>query len=174
MKRKAISSKTRFDIFKRDSFTCQYCGSTPPVAILHVDHVLAVANGGVNTEDNLVTACSNCNQGKGAVSLEIVPKSLQEKAAEVKEREAQLKGYSKILEAKRKRLDAETWLIVDELTGTQATEYDRRNLASIRRFLEQLPFHTVLEAAEIAATRMKDYRRFRYFCGICWNKVRGE
>ena len=174
MKRKAISPKTRFDIFKRDSFTCQYCGATPPSAILHVDHVLPVVNGGENGDDNLVTACSNCNQGKGARSLELVPKSLQEKAGEVAEREAQLKGYSKILEAKRKRIENDVWKIVDALNGAPTTQYDRRNLASIRKFIEKLPFHSVLEAAEISSSRFTGYKGFRYFCGICWNKVRGE
>ena len=40
--RKAISKKLRFEVFKRDSFTCQYCGKSAPDVILHVDHILPV------------------------------------------------------------------------------------------------------------------------------------
>ena len=37
-KRKSISKKARFEVFKRDSFTCQYCGRTAPDVVLHLDH----------------------------------------------------------------------------------------------------------------------------------------
>lgn len=46
--RKAISKKTRFDVFKRDGFTCQYCGAHPPEVVLHIDHIIAVAEGGTS------------------------------------------------------------------------------------------------------------------------------
>lgn len=84
--RKAISKKARFEIFKRDGFSCLYCGATPPAAILQVDHVHAVANGGSNDAGNLVTSCQNCNLGKGATPLGLVPRSLSAMAAETKER----------------------------------------------------------------------------------------
>lgn len=38
-KRKFISQSLRFDILKRDNFTCQYCGGKPPKAVLQVDHI---------------------------------------------------------------------------------------------------------------------------------------
>jgi len=66
-KRKSISKKLRFDIFKRDEFVCQYCGSHPPSAILHVDHIHPVKEGGTNCNDNLITSCSLCNLGKSAL-----------------------------------------------------------------------------------------------------------
>lgn len=53
-------------VFRRDNFTCQYCGDAAPDACLTVDHILAVANGGNNFLENLTTACSSCNSGKGA------------------------------------------------------------------------------------------------------------
>lgn len=62
--RKAISKKTRFEIFKRDGFKCTYCGAEAPKAILHVDHIHPVAKGGDNDMLNLTTACSDCNGGK--------------------------------------------------------------------------------------------------------------
>lgn len=68
--RKALSKKTRFEVFKRDKFTCQYCGARAPDVLLHVDHVNPVALGGENEILNLITACVGCNGGKGARALD--------------------------------------------------------------------------------------------------------
>ena len=64
MVRKPLSKKTRFEVFKRDSFTCQYCGRKAPDVILHVDHIKAVVKGGDNDIFNLITSCADCNLGK--------------------------------------------------------------------------------------------------------------
>lgn len=42
-KRKALSNRTRFEVFKRDKFTCQYCGAKAPDVVLQCDHIVAVA-----------------------------------------------------------------------------------------------------------------------------------
>ncbi len=66
-KRDPIPQAVRFDVFRRDNFTCRYCGKASGEGVtLHVDHVHAVARGGNNDLANLVTACSDCNYGKGA------------------------------------------------------------------------------------------------------------
>lgn len=132
---------------------------------------MAVADGGGNEDDNLTTACVDCNAGKSARSLNSVPRSLQDRAAEIAEREEQLRGYHNILEARRQRIEDETWQIVEAIECKPTESYDRRNLASIRHFLEQLPFHAVLDAADIASVKFYGYRRFRYFCGVCWSKI---
>ena len=67
---KAVRKGLRFDIFRRDGFTCQYCGSQPPSVTLHVDHIRPIAEGGDNDPMNLVTACAACNIGKGKKLLE--------------------------------------------------------------------------------------------------------
>lgn len=64
-----ISKQVRFEVFKRDEFTCRYCGRSTPDVTLHVDHVVAVANGGTDDMENLVTSCLECNLGKSAVPL---------------------------------------------------------------------------------------------------------
>ena len=63
MTRQAISKKLRFEIFKRDSFSCQYCGSSAPEVLLHVDHLKPLAEGGENDILNLITSCESCNLG---------------------------------------------------------------------------------------------------------------
>lgn len=67
--RKPISKRTRFEVFKRDMFSCQYCGKKSPDVVLHVDHIKPVSKGGKNTITNLITACRDCNLGKSNVEL---------------------------------------------------------------------------------------------------------
>lgn len=68
-KRKAISKKTRFEVFKRDGFKCMYCGAEAPKVVLNVDHIKPVADGGKNDLLNLISACEACNSGKSATPL---------------------------------------------------------------------------------------------------------
>lgn len=63
-KRKSLSKKVRFEVFKRDSFTCQYCGARAPDVVLQVDHIEPVASGGTDDFMNLITSCRECNAGK--------------------------------------------------------------------------------------------------------------
>jgi 5-methylcytosine-specific restriction endonuclease McrA len=53
---------SRQNIFKRDSSTCQYCGSGHHLTL---DHVIPKSRGGRTTWDNLITACQSCNARKG-------------------------------------------------------------------------------------------------------------
>ncbi len=174
MSRKPIGKKTRFEVFKRDGFACQYCGAHPPSAVLEVDHIVSVAEGGDNDQDNLVTACFDCNRGKGSTSLVTVPQSLADKAAEVAEREEQLRGYNEILQARRDRVEADIWRVVKHWTGK--TETTKEIYAAIKRFVERLGVHRVLDAVDIAleANFSSSRREFRYFCGICWNWITAD
>jgi len=56
---------TRFNVFLRDRFACQYCGESLPTHDLTFDHVIPRSRGGRTTWDNVVTACSPCNLVKG-------------------------------------------------------------------------------------------------------------
>ena len=60
----SIGKTKRFEIFKRDSFTCRYCGRRPPEVVLEVDHIEPVAKGGTDEDLNLITSCFDCNRGK--------------------------------------------------------------------------------------------------------------
>jgi 5-methylcytosine-specific restriction endonuclease McrA len=65
--RDPLPARLRFRILGRDGFRCRYCGrpGDAPGVVLHVDHVVPVAAGGTTSEDNLRTACEECNLGKG-------------------------------------------------------------------------------------------------------------
>ena len=55
---------SRRNVFKRDRYTCQYCGSQPGSEELTIDHVLPRSQGGQSTWENCVLACVDCNSRK--------------------------------------------------------------------------------------------------------------
>lgn len=174
-KRTGISPKLRFDVFKRDGFTCQYCGGHPPAVVLQVDHIDPVVNGGKNNMDNLATSCDSCNLGKGGRLLSSVPMPLAEKAATIAEQEKQLKGYMKILKAQKDRVEQDAWEVADVYMERFSKDSIRKDyMRSIKLFLQKLPLYEVVEAMETATSR-KSFNMdsvFRYFCGICWTRIR--
>lgn len=60
---------TRENVFKRDDYTCVYCGKSGRKG-LTIDHVHPKSKGGKDTWTNLVTACFQCNQEKDCLTLE--------------------------------------------------------------------------------------------------------
>ena len=61
---------SRKNLFKRDRYTCQYCGAQPGPESLTVDHVRPRSRGGVSTWENCVLACLDCNRRKADRSPE--------------------------------------------------------------------------------------------------------
>lgn len=57
---------TRFNVFLRDSFSCQYCEARRVTQELTFDHVIPRARGGRTSWENVVTACGPCNLRKGS------------------------------------------------------------------------------------------------------------
>ena len=56
---------TRFNVFLRDAFRCQYCSVKKPSHDLTFDHVVPRSKGGGTSWENVVTACQKCNLAKG-------------------------------------------------------------------------------------------------------------
>lgn len=71
--RKPIGARARFNILERDGFRCRYCGADASKSRLHLDHIVPHSANGPDHRCNLVTACRDCNFGKG--SKPIVPVS---------------------------------------------------------------------------------------------------
>lgn len=65
--------RLRFEVFKRDNFTCVYCGRSvkEDKVKLHVDHIIPRSKGGKDVFSNLATACEECNLGKSDVLLSL-------------------------------------------------------------------------------------------------------
>ncbi len=124
----AVGKKMRFEVFKRDSFTCQYCGRQAPDVVLHIDHIDPQANGGEDDILNLVTSCIDCNLGKGPRTLSDQSTVMvqQRQLAELQERREQLEmmlEWQKELvgfERGQAQLLSDFW---QELTGYAFTKY---------------------------------------------------
>jgi 5-methylcytosine-specific restriction endonuclease McrA len=60
---------SRRTLYKRDSYTCQYCGKQPGSEELTVEHIQPKSRGGLTTWENCVAACVECNHRKGSKTL---------------------------------------------------------------------------------------------------------
>ena len=177
--RKAISKKIRFEVFKRDQFTCQYCGRTVPDVILHVDHIQPVSKGGTNDILNLVTSCRDCNLGKGARELsdDAIVKKQQERIKELAEKNEQLEMLlewrNELQSFEDKEIEAVNKYI-RQVSKSEANEIGKR---TIRKWLKEYSVKLVLEAVDIAFDTYFDgsldswENAFRKIGGICRNKT---
>ena len=176
--RKPLSKKTRFEVFKRDKFTCQYCGRMAPDVILEVDHIKPVAEGGNNGILNLITSCRDCNRGKGKRPLNQSTelKVQQDKMKELAERKEQIE------------LLAEWKCELSEMTNTQVdllNEYlvsisnwgcNEIGCARLRKLLSQFSFNEIYDAIDISFSKYYDgddkswNKAFNKIGGICYNR----
>ena len=70
--RSKMTASMRFDVLKRDQYRCQICGRSSrqdSALVLHVDHIVPVARGGLTEQSNLQTLCQDCNLGKSAKDM---------------------------------------------------------------------------------------------------------
>ena len=114
----SLSLKKRFEVFKRDNFTCRYCGGKSPKVILEVDHIIPISKGGDDDSINLATSCFECNRGKGARNLSeiITGEDPHDKAIELAERERQLREYNEIRMAVEVRIKKDVKKIFKNLS----------------------------------------------------------
>jgi len=172
-----ISKKLRFEVFKRDGFACQYCGKAPPEVTLEIDHINPKSKKGTDDINNLLTACFNCNRGKSNIPLDKAPGILRENLEILKEKELQLNEYNKFI-AKIERRIRKDMNEIDEIYNSHFEDWrlsERFKGISLKRFLKHLPKSTIKDAMNLACTNIENKdEAIRYFCGICWNKIRGD
>lgn len=150
-----ISKTTRFEVFKRDKFQCQYCGAAAPKVVLHVDHIQPVVDGGGSDLLNLVTSCDACNLGKG-------PRLLTDDAAVTKSKkqldllQERREQREMMLEWKKALRDAddldvqrlaEQW---SELTGDRFM-LNEHGMQTLRRLYRKWSFSDVWDSMSVAA-----------------------
>ena len=106
--------------------------------------------------DKDVKAGDACNLGKSKIELTSIPKSLKDTAVEVAEKEKQIKGYYKIIEKKRKRIEREAWEVAAVLDPDAYDGFDRKRLMSIRKFINEIGYNGVLEAMMKSAVKVNN------------------
>jgi len=153
-KRKGISKRIRFEVFKRDGFACQYCGAKAPSAVLHIDHVEPLAKGGENEILNYITACSDCNLGKG-------PRELDDQSALHKQR-AQLDDLNTRREQLRLMISWKDGLKDLELEKIKAVtqrmnamhpgwRLNEEGRSDITKLVAKVPIELIFEAIDIVS-----------------------
>lgn len=161
MVREPISKKLRFEIFKRDSFTCQYCGAKAPDVILEIDHITPVAKEGTSDILNLITACKACNSGKSDRQLSdnsVIEKQRQQ-LLDLQERKEQIEM---MIEWQRELAKLDEYA-VEQVANFWAglvppyklTENGKR---SLERLLHKFSHEQVMEAMRIAVKQYIEYK----------------
>ncbi|WP_407485010.1 HNH endonuclease [Elizabethkingia miricola] len=159
-KREAIGKKLRFEVFKRDKFTCQYCGEKAPEVVLNVDHINPVANGGTNEILNLITSCFSCNSGKSdrILSDSSVVEKQRKQLELLEERREQIEL---MLEWKKSLSNFDNDvvdMIVDYINSKiQPLSLNENGIASVTKWLKKFEVEKILDAVDISA---KQYLRY--------------
>lgn len=179
----AVSKRVRFEVFKRDKFTCQYCAQRPPDVMLEVDHVVPRVEGGTDEMGNLTTACFSCNSGKSGRSLKNVAPALDElqvleAVQEMMERQHQMRGQ---IQAER-TLEAAAAEAFDFLRDRWYEEFPWRprfDYARLRPFFRALEVTEMTEAMDIAISWHVRNRKdatdaLNYFVGIMRNMIKAK
>lgn len=178
-RRKGLPKSIRFEVFKRDGFKCQYCGRSSPDVILECDHIVPIAAGGGNDILNLVTACRDCNRGKGKrelsdISIISAQKKQLEDLNEIREQTEMMIKWKEelltVLETQANCIES----ISHKLTGFYFTDYSKRR---IMKLIKRFGFDEVYEAADIAFSKYyKEDKEstwdfaFDKIGGICYNR----
>jgi len=152
--RKGLSKKIRFEVFKRDSFTCQYCGNAAPEVVLEVDHIKPVSKDGDNEIINLITACKACNAGKSnrELSDDTVIAKRKAQLDELQERREQIEmmveWQGELHNLRDQELNSLVTYINSKLNGFSLNDSGIKDFkAPLRKF----GLHEMLESVSISA-----------------------
>ena len=172
-RRKTISKKVRFEVFKRDSFTCQYCGRKSPEVVLHIDHITPVSKGGTNSLMNLVTSCIDCNLGKSAnlLSENSVVEKARKQAEMLQERREQIEmlrdWHLELVDERNAQVEAVNNLYSKLTNGKFVITEEYKN-KTITKLIAEYGLQMVLESLQAGAESYGEpYRALDKLPGIC-------
>ena len=170
----AVSKRTRYEVLRRDSHTCRYCGAKAPDVKLHVDHVTPTALGGTDDPSNLVAACADCNSGKASTSPdEDLVADIDEKAAMwAQARKVAIKQYR----ANRKQVDRACSGVINawEMWDREFRYLPPNYPSTIEGWMRQgLSAEDVLDCYYIAisAHQISAAVTWQYMCGVARNRI---
>lgn len=182
MARKSLSKKIRFEVFKRDNFTCQYCGRKSPDVVLEVDHIQPIACEGTNDIMNLITSCFDCNRGKGKKELsddaEIKIQRMELEQLNIKRE--QMKMMIQWREELKKLTDVQVNAIEElfkNTTGYHLTDHGRKTCT---KWIKEFGFEAVYTNTEYSIDRYYEgdsksaSNAWHKIGGICYNKKKQE
>lgn len=156
-KRKKIPNSTRFEVFKRDSFRCQYCGRCAPEVVLELEHIEPHSKGGADDILNLITSCWQCNSGKGdrRLSDDAAVQKQRAQLEELQERREQLemmlRWRSLNVDLEAQALDAFCAEYTRRVPGWELNESGRQ---SARTLIQRFGLSRALEALDAAVLQV--------------------
>lgn len=161
MARKSLSKKVRFEVFKRDNFTCQYCGGKAPQVVLEVDHIEPVSKGGTNDILNLVTSCFDCNRGKSdrKLSDDSVITQQQEQLEEINERRLQLEM---MLDWRKELSEIDDELIdflINEIESVSGVEVLEAGVKKVKSWFKKYDYDILLDSIETSFLQYEDAQK---------------
>ena len=167
-----VSVRVRFEVFKRDSFQCRYCGKTSPSVVLEVDHVVPICEGGSDDPMNLVTSCWDCNHGKAGVLLSDVlcGEDPHDRAVLLLETERQLREYNAVLEELRLKREDTADELLDwwcERVGSNGVR--DRHFSWLRNELRNTAAEIIRDAMQVAIDNQKT-TDWRYVMAVIRNR----
>jgi hypothetical protein len=180
-KRKTIPQSIRFEVFKRDLFTCQYCGKKAPEAILEIDHIVPISKGGDNSIENLVSACRECNGGKSDKKLSELSE-VEKSRRQIEDLQEKRNMTDMILQWKSGLSDTLTYQVeqIEQLFYANSPEIDESfsetTKRDLRKLIRKYGFEEVLEAVYISidnydfTTRWGRIEALKKISGITHNR----
>jgi hypothetical protein len=175
-KRKPIPKRVRFEVLRRDNYTCRYCRSTSNE--LTIDHVTPVVLGGTDDPANLVAACRDCNGGKSS--------STPDAATVAQVSDEHLRWAAAVKSAADRAIagDAALAASVDGIReywdacvpGFRQNQPRYRLPSDWRATIESLlaaglPDVMILDSIDVATSRPNLDQVFRYMIGVANNKL---
>jgi hypothetical protein len=174
-------NRVRYEVLRRDGYTCRYCGAKAPDVELDVDAVVPGSLGGSHKDPaNLVTACKACNNGKSSsspdaplvaevseVALQWAQAVRQAQAgalADLEAREADRRQFAKWWDGWTYEHDGER-RAVDRPADWEHT-VDQLVSAGL-----PMPLLKECISRAMGRERVRNSEKFRYMCGVAWRKL---
>lgn len=171
----AVSKRLRFEVLRRDNYTCRYCGAKAPDVPMRVDHVVPVALGGSDDPSNLVAACEPCNTGKSSIPADAA--LVADVAADALRWSQAMAQVAEIRAAERiERMEIKFWFgdVWESWVNWKDEPFPTPDAAldSVIRFLAGGLDRAEIEDLVRVAMHSQAPDKWRYFCGCCWRRIR--
>jgi hypothetical protein len=158
--RETLSKKIRFEVFKRDKFTCQYCGAKAPDVVLNVDHITPVAKGGTNEIMNLITSCFSCNNGKRDKKLDdgSVVKKQRKQLELLQKRREQIELMLEWKKSLSSFDDDVIKMLIDHINSKiQPFSFNENGKTRVTDWMKKFSTEQILDAIDISAKQYLQY-----------------
>jgi hypothetical protein len=171
-----VSRRLRFEVLRRDGYTCRYCGAKAPDVTLTVDHVVPTTLGGDDDPRNLVACCQQCNAGKSSIApddpiVEDVDATAMLFADAIERVASARRADRDALNGEIARFDEHWQQFHNAYYDTPPRDADWRS--SIERFISLgLNVDDLIHFTHVTMRGpARGQNVWRYFCGCCWREL---